>query len=74
MLNNDLDISTLELNPFSPAAPKDTDVKYEFEVKECSPNPQLDIPQSLLKLVEDKCFYFIINSKDNGEMALEVND
>ena len=32
------------------------------------------MPQSLLKLVDDKCFYFIINSKNNGEMALEVND
>jgi hypothetical protein len=50
LLNNDIDISTLELDPHSPAAPKDTDVKYEFEIKECSPNPQLDIPESLLKI------------------------
>jgi len=74
MLNNDVDVSTYEVNSSSPAAPKDTDVKYEFDVKECSPNPQLEMPASLLKIVDGKCFYFIIQSKDNGELALEVNE
>ena len=27
-----------------------------------------------MKIVDDKCFYFIINTKNYGEMALEVEE